>query len=354
MATVLVTGATGFLGREVTRQLLARGDDVVALVRDPARAEATLAGILPGPAGRALPLAGIAPPPATGRLRLADGTVTDASAVRTALAGADAVMHIAGWYALPRGKPRPGYETNVTGTRVVLEAMRDLAIPRGVYTSSLVVNSDTHGALVQENYQYTGGRFLSWYEETKYRAHYEVAEPLIAAGLPLVILQPGVIYGPGDTSVVHQALDDFLTGRLPGLPARAAVCWSYVEDQARAHLLALDRGVPGQNYFAAGPPHTFTDAVAVVARLTERRPPRTLPVGLVKMAAGLLGLAEAVGLGPGAASWRSIAGVTYIADDSRARRDLGWSPRPLAEGLVPTLRWELDRLGLPLPAPLRT
>ncbi len=88
---------------------------------------------------------------------------------------------------------------HVQGTRNVLELMRELDIPRGVYTSTLAVFSDTKGRLVDETYRHNGP-WLSLYDRTKWLAHYRVAEPMIRQGLPLVIVQPGLVYGPGDTS----------------------------------------------------------------------------------------------------------------------------------------------------------
>src|SRR5579884_4023999 len=118
------------------------------------------------------------------------------------MAGADGVFHIAGWYKIGTRDKSEGERINVLGTRNVLEVMRELGIPKGVYTSTLAVFSDTRGRLVDETYQYTG-KHLSEYDRTKWVAHYEVAEPMIARGLPLVIVQPGLVYGPGDTSGVR-------------------------------------------------------------------------------------------------------------------------------------------------------
>ena len=87
----------------------------------------------------------------------------------------------------------------------LLEMMRDLAVPKGVYTSTLAVFSDTHGRVVDETYRYSGPH-LSEYDRTKWAAHYQVAEPMIADGLPLVIVMPGLIYGPGDASNVRTTL----------------------------------------------------------------------------------------------------------------------------------------------------
>ena len=139
-ATYFVTGATGFIGGEVARQLVHAGHRVVAIARDPARA-ADLAAI---------------------GVRIVPGDITDRASLRQPMTGVDGVFHLAGWYRIGARDTRPAQRINVEGTRNVLEVMRDLGIPRGVYTSTVAVNGDTHGRMVDENYRH-GGPFLSEY-----------------------------------------------------------------------------------------------------------------------------------------------------------------------------------------------
>src|SRR5689334_3123939 len=122
MATYFVTGATGFIGGEVARQLVQAGHAVVAIARDPARAEhLTKLGV-----------------------KVSAGDITDRASLRAPMAGVDGVFHLAGWYRVGARDKRPGQRINVEGTRNVLEVMRELGVPRGVYTSTLAVNGDTH------------------------------------------------------------------------------------------------------------------------------------------------------------------------------------------------------------------
>jgi nucleoside-diphosphate-sugar epimerase len=195
------------------------------------------------------------------------GDVTDDASVRAAMAGTDGVFHLAGWYRVGVRDERAAWAINVEGTRSVLRAMGDLAIPRGVYTSTLAVFGDTHGRLVDETYR-TAGPWLSVYDHTKWLAHYEVAEPLIQAGLPLIVVQPGGVYGVGDPSAIGQTLRAYLKRRLPAVPGRSAYCWGHVEDTASAHVLAMQRGTPGQSYIVAGPPHSLVEALRVVEQVT--------------------------------------------------------------------------------------
>lgn len=322
-----LTGATGFVGGRVTRQLVEAGHQVVATARNPAKAEDLTA-------------MGVAVHP---------GDVTDKESMRAPMQGVDGVFHVAGWYKVGVRDKGDGERINVQGTRNVLELMRELGVPKGVYTSTLAVNSDTHGRLVDEAYRYDGPH-LSEYDRTKWAAHRQVAEPMIAAGLPLVIVMPGLIYGPGDTSSLRAALLQYLQRRLPMLPERTAFCWAHVDDVARGHILAMENGRPGETYIIAGPPHTFVEAMELAERITGVPAPRLrVAPGLMKAMAAMMGVVEKVAPLPenySAEVLRVNAGVTYLGSNAKARRELGYSPRPLPEGLAETLRHEMQLLGM--------
>jgi nucleoside-diphosphate-sugar epimerase len=322
-----VTGATGFVGGRVARQLVAQGHPVVAIARDPAAAQdLTQLGV-----------------------EVVQGDVTEKESMRAAMTGVDGIFHIAGWYKIGTRDKGAGALINVEGTRNVLELMRELGIAKGVYTSTLAVFSDTHGKEVDEIYRYTG-RHLSEYDRTKWLAHYTVAEPMVREGLPLVIVQPGVIYGPGDTSGIHRTFEQYLKRKLPLLPKRTAFSWAYVDDAARAHLLAMERGRVGEDYIIAGPTHTLIEAVTIAERITGVPAPRLhgSPALLKAMAAAMRPV-EAVFPVPEdytSEYLRVSAGVTYIGSNAKARRELGYDPRPLEEGLSETLRSEMRLLGM--------
>ncbi|HMA33911.1 MAG TPA: NAD-dependent epimerase/dehydratase family protein [Chloroflexia bacterium] len=326
-----VTGATGFIGGRVARQLRAAGHDVVALARHPERA-GDLAAL---------------------GVEVRPGEITDRETLRGPMTGVDGVFHIAGWNHLGVRDTAPAAPVNVAGTRNVLETMRDLGIPKGVYTSTVTVFGDTHGQLADESYR-AAGPWLTVYDRTKWRAHYEVAEPLQRAGLPLVIVQPGPAYGPGDAGVLHETFVQFLQGKLPMAPSRTALCLAHVEDVAQGHILAMERGTPGESYIIAGPPHTFLEIMALAAQISGVPAPKQHPPpGLLKGMAAVMDLVGAVVPLPPAYSGemlRSIAGVTYLASNAKARRELGYDPRPLADGLRETLAAEMAALGMPVPA----
>src|SRR2546426_7204903 len=129
MAKYFVTGATGFIGGRVTRQLVAAGHNVVAIARSPESA-------------RDLESIGV---------DVRRGDITDPGSLRGLMAGVDGVFHIAGWYKIGSRDPSKGERLNVAGTRNVLTAMKELRVPKGVYTSTLAVFSDTHGRHVEQN-----------------------------------------------------------------------------------------------------------------------------------------------------------------------------------------------------------
>jgi len=118
--------------------------------------------------------------------------------------------------------------------------MGELGIRRGVYTSTVGVFGNTEGKIVDESYRHNDS-LLTAYERTKWAAHCEIAEPMMGRGLPLVIVQPGVTYGPGDPSPIGDALRQYLRGKLRRIPRTAAYCWAHVDDTARAHILALEQ-----------------------------------------------------------------------------------------------------------------
>jgi nucleoside-diphosphate-sugar epimerase len=313
-----LTGATGFVGGEVARLLRAAGHEVRAIVRTPAKAQA-------------LEALGVT---------LAAGDVTDKASMRAPMRGVDGVFHVAGWYKIGLRDTSDARRVNVDGTRNVLELMAELGVPKGVYTSTLAVNSDTHGRIVDEAYRFDG-RHVSIYDETKAEAH-RLAESFIARGLPLVIVQPGLVYGPGDTSGIRTMFVDFLNRKLPLIPRGTAFCWAHIEDIARGHVLAMERGVPGRSYFLAGPAHTLEEAIDLASSLTGvPAPRRRVSPGVLRAAASVMSLVErVVPLPPAYTSegLRVIGGVTYLGKSDRARDELGWVPRPLKEGLEETLR----------------
>ena len=316
-----VTGGTGFIGRALVRLLRSRGDEVVALARSPRAAEGLEAM----------------------GCELVEGGMDAPEAIERAARGADAVFHLAGVYRIGiRRSERPAmYEANVTGTERVLDAASAVGVPRIIHVSTINVFGNTRGRVVDETYRRDPAEgFLSYYDETKYRSH-RVAEDRAASGAPVVIAQPGGVYGPGDHSEIGNMIERTATGRLPMRTfPELGMNMLHVDDAAEGILLAHDRGRTGQSYVVGGEITRAGELIDRVARLAGRRPPRwTLPPSLARMgipfgplATRLMGtppnLREAI---------RAAHGVTYWATDSKARRELGYAPRDLDTGLRQTL-----------------
>jgi nucleoside-diphosphate-sugar epimerase len=318
---VFLTGGTGFIGGEVARQLRARGEEVVCLVRDPAKA-ARLTGL---------------------GCELVQGDLGDEAAIRGGMAGADAAIHAAAMYevGIP-AKQRPAmWEANVAGTERVMRAALAESVKRIVYVSTVGIFGNTSGQVVDESYENPETDFTSYYEETKLEAHKLVRRMIDSEGLPAVIVQPGGVYGPGDTSQVADLLEQFFAGRLPLMPfPELGICLSHVEDIAGGILLALDRGKLGETYVISGPATTMREAIETVARLSGRKAPkRALPTGLMKAMVPLGPLVgKVMGQPPNLRELISSAdGVTFWASYAKAERELGYSPRGMDEGLRQTL-----------------
>jgi nucleoside-diphosphate-sugar epimerase len=318
MMKIFITGATGFIGSRVAKRLAGKGMHVTALVRDPHKAVG-------------LDALGI---------HLVKGDIRDKASMLEGMRGVDQVFHIAAWYKIGSNERALAEAINIQGTRNVMELVKELSIPRCVYTSTIAVYSNTHGQEVDESYRFTG-KHLSIYDETKWRAHYEVVEPMVKAGLPVITVMPGLVYGPGDTSSVGEALESFLKRKLPLLPRGTFYNWAHVEDIVNGHILAMEKGVPGESYHLTGEKVDMVTAFKMAEQMTSIPAPRLIVSGrLLKMMIPLMAVIEQfVNLPPTftAEGLREVADVTYLADSSKARRELGFSTRPLEVGLKETL-----------------
>jgi nucleoside-diphosphate-sugar epimerase len=329
---VFVTGGTGFIGGEVVRQLRARGDEVVCLVRNPEKGEQVAAL----------------------GCQLVSGDLGDVEAIRAGMEGCDGVVHAAAMYevGIPAKQHPAMWEANVAGTERVLKAALDAKVPKVVYVSTVGVFGNTHRQVVDESYEHPGKEFTSYYEETKLEAH-RIAKRMMADGLPGTIVQPGGVYGPDDTSQVADLLEQFFAGKLPLMPfPELGICLTHVADIAGGILLALDKGEIGETYVLSGPVSTMREAIETVASATGRKAPkRAMPVGLLKAmtpVGPLIG--KLMGQPPNLRELISSAdGVTFWASHEKASRELGYAPRGLEEGLRQTLEAD-ERFPAPVAA----
>jgi farnesol dehydrogenase len=300
---VVVTGGTGYLGSAIVRALDRTGHTPVAFSR-----RASAAG-LPGLA--------------------IDGDVCDRTALTRAFAGADAVCHTAALVSVWKPKRTAFDEVNVAGLRTVLDVCLTLGTPRILYTSSFLARppADGHEPLSANDYQ-----------RTKAVAR-EVAREAAAAGLPIVTLVPGVIYGPGpatEGNLVGRLVRDHLAGRLPGLiaPERR---WSYagVQEVADAHVRALTDGRAGEEYLLGGENVPQMRVFEIVRELTGRPLPRRIPLPAAWVAALIEeGRARVTGRPP-----RLTRGIVEIfhhdwsMDSARSIAELSYRILPLEAGV---------------------
>lgn len=315
-----VTGGAGFIGQHVVRKLLSRGFEVFAL----ARSEKS-AALLRRLGAQVVP-----------------GDINDQDSMRDTMTGSDVVFHLAGWYHYGQKGREQAEAINVAGTRSVLQLAHELGVPRIVYTSTVVVLGDTGGELVDESF-FQGGPFLSEYDRTKWLAHYKVAVPLMEKGAPIIIVMPGVAYGPGDTSWLAELMRLFYRGLLPAIPGPdTVVTYAHVEDIAEGIVLAAEKGKIGESYILAGPAVPLGEMVDFWAHLTGKRAPALgIPAKLVRPLAPVVGQASSLLSLPSVFSdeLTTILGTTYTARSDKARTELGWQTRPLQVGMLETFEW---------------
>lgn len=316
---VFLTGGTGFIGGHVARRLRARGDEVVALVRSPVKADGLLAI----------------------GCDLVEGDLSSDEAIRAGVERCDAAIHAGAVYevGIPKSKRPAMHEANVRGTERVLDAAIAAGVGQIVYVSTVAVFGDTHGEVVDEGFE-RDSDFLSEYDRTKTLAH-RAAERRIAEGAPIVIVQPGGVYGPGDHSELGNLIDQASSGKLPAkMFPGSGIMLCHVEDVAAGIVLALDKGRLGEAYVLSGDRGTLGEIVDRAAAIAGRRPPRfTMPPALLKLSAPLGPIVgPAMGFPPNLRELiRSTDGVTFWATDARARRELGFEPRDFETGLRQTI-----------------
>jgi dihydroflavonol-4-reductase len=325
-----VTGATGFLGRAIVEELVAAGRPVRALARSESAA------------GR---LVALGAEPVRGDLR-------DPSALEAGFRGCEVVYHAAGVNAFCLPDPRPMFEVNVAGSRAVVLAAAAAGVSRLVYTSS-AATLDV-GALGADRAGHRGSRrFLSNYARSKYEAEQAVMDASASTGLPVVCVNPASVQGPGRTSGTARLLIGYLNGKLP-----AAVDGPLnvidIADCTRGHVLAEERGVPGERYLLCGASMTLRSGLALLSRLTGLEdPPRFLPPRLALAAAACI---EVVARARGKHTRfcremvrTLIAGAAY--DGSRATRDLGLAYTPIETTMRRTISWYLEQGLIVRPLP---
>ena len=322
-----VTGASGFIGSAVVRNLLARDASVVALV-EPGADVANLEGL---------------------DLERIDVDVRDAEGVGLAVRGCRAVFHVAALYRFWARPPRLFYDVNVGGTLNVIDAVRAAGVERMVYTSTVgTLGLDAaHGgsAATERDYPDVSHLFGS-YKRSKYVAEHEVLRAA-AQGLPATIVMPTFPLGPRDRvpTPTGRLVLEYLNGRVPGF-VDTTLNVAHVDDVAEGHVLALERGDVGRSYILGGENYSLEHLLEVLAQVTglpEARwhVPRALSLGVAHVSEFVEGrLLRRHPTVPIEAARMSTTQMAF--DDSRARKELGYSPRPAEEAVVDSARWFVD------------
>ena len=327
MPSTLVTGATGFIGGHVTRFLIERGDEVRALVR---------------PGSEVVSLEGL-------DVAITRGDVADRGAVRRALRGVDRVFHLAGTTNLRLSRAEV-FALNVEGTRNVLEEALRSGAQRVVYTSSVVaIGPARKGSVATETGVWDAGRYGIPYVDAKHEAE-QVVLGLADRGLPVVVVNPAHVLGAGDPGRSSTVLvRRFLRRQIPAY-VDGTLNVVGVEDVARGHLLADERGVPGQRYILGNRNFTLDRLFTDLARLSGVEPPS------VKLPASVaLAMAQAGRWVPGApvpnpAEVRA-ASLHWAFSSAKAKRELGWRTSPHEDCLEETIAWYRETLGAQVGAP---
>ena len=323
MAKTLVTGGNGFVGSALVKLLAKRGDDLRLTRRRRSRWE-NLEDI---------------------DVETVQCDVLDRAAVRRALKGVDRVFHVAGVVSMRPAETERMFDVNVRGTRVVLEECLRAEVERVVLTSSVAsIGPAKPGGTADERQVFTAGHLGIPYVNSKHEAEVE-AFRMAARGLPLVVVNPAWAFGRGDvyartTSIVRR----FLLRRIPAyVPGALNVV--DVEDVARGHVLADERGAVGERYILGNRNYTFDRLFADLARFSGIEPPalRLSPGVALRMAQAV----EAASLrrAPITVQEVRIGSQWWTYRNAKAKRDLAWHPSPHEDTVEATVQWYQEREG---------
>ncbi len=320
--TVLITGASGFVGSAVLRHLVRAGHRVRALIR-PDSDRRNLDGV---------------------PVEIAVGDLRDRASLERAAAGCSGLFHVAADYRLWTPKPDGIYQTNVSGTRELMLAAAAAGVERIVYTSSVATLGLTpDGTPADETAPAAIDDMIGHYKRSKFLAEAEVLKLAEDEGLPVVIVNPSTPVGPRDIkpTPTGRMIVEAAAGRMPAF-VDTGLNLVHVADVAAGHLLAYERGAVGERYILGGDNMTLREILRDIAAITGRRPPRVrLPHGLVVPIAYV---AEAWARLGGGEPFVTVDGIRMARklmffSSQKARDALGFRPRPAAEALRDAVEW---------------
>jgi dihydroflavonol-4-reductase len=321
---VVVTGAAGFIGSRITRQLVDGGIHVVALL-EPGADRRNIDGL---------------------DVEAQTVDVRERDAVIRAVAGARVVFHTAAIYRFWARDPALFYDVNVGGTLNVLEAAARTGTEKVVYTSTVGTLGLHEGRPADESSFADVSHLFGGYKRSKYVAEHEVLRAA-AQGLPVSLVMPTFPLGPGDRSPTPtgQLVLDFLNGKIPGF-VDTALNVAHVDDVAAGHILAAEQGATGRSYILGGENQSLKQLLAEMARSAglpapTLHVPRALAMSFAHASEFVEGrLLHRQPFVPLEAARMST--TTMVFDDSRARAELGYAPRPAAEAISASVRWFVE------------
>ncbi|HLK70935.1 MAG TPA: hopanoid-associated sugar epimerase [Steroidobacteraceae bacterium] len=317
----LVTGASGFVGSAVARNLLRSGWRVRALVR---------------PRSDARNLQGL-------ELERVEGDLQDPTSLRRALADCEALFHVAAEYRLWTAEPESLYRTNLQGTQHLLTAAAELGVQRIVYTSSVAtLRLRGDGSPSDERDIAELSDMVGHYKRSKFLAEQWVVRAA-EGGLPVVIVNPSTPVGPGDIkpTPTGRLVLDAATGRMPAY-VDTGLNIVHVDDVAEGHRLAYERGRPGERYVLGGTDLTLQRILQMIAAISGRTAPRIrLPHAVVLPMAYI---AEAYARLTHGDTRITVDGVRMARhhmyfSSAKAERELGFHARPPEEAFADAIRW---------------
>jgi dihydroflavonol-4-reductase len=317
----LVTGGTGFIGANVARELVAAGATVRVLAR---------------PGGDRRALAGV-------KVEIVEGDLLDRASVRRALGGVRSVYHVAADYRLWTPDPAMLYRTNVDGTRVVLEAAAEAGVTRVVHTSSVgAVGIPEDGRPGTEDTPVTLADMVGHYKRSKFLAE-QVAVEFARRGLPVVVVNPSAPIGPWDVkpTPTGQMIVDFMRGRMLA-SVDTGLNIVHVRDVARGHLLAAERGTPGERYILGHRDLSLVDIFGILAEITGRRAPRfRVPYAVAWLGAACCETVARVTGRPPAVPLTAVrmARKRMYFSPARAVRELGLPQTDVRTALADAVAW---------------
>ena len=324
---VLVTGATGFIGGNLVRTLVDRGYDVRALVR---RNSNTLA------------LENLGVEEALGDLR-------DRESIAKALKGCQGVFHCAAMYTFWSRDPSEVYRVNVEGTKIIFEEAERAGVERAVYTSTVSTIGLPKKGLGTEDTQLRPQDLVGHYKKSKYLGEQE-ALAAASNGLPVVVVNPAAPIGPWDVKPTPTGgiVLDFLRRKLP-VYIGTGMNVIDVEDVATGHILAMEKGVPGQRYILGHRNMTLLEVLLTLEAITGVRAPRVrIPVNLIILLGMIDHLIEGKLLKRKPRiplEGMRVAKKPMYVSSAKAVRELGLPQSPVEEALVKAVRWFRDYRG---------